>query len=334
MLVLGSNHVSREEVALCGTPESVGRHVPIPHIMLIEETEKALLQAGFQIEEEDHVLARQDKENPTIHYRYFGGFALTRKDLAGEDRRIVLGLRNANDKGFAAAVCIGNQMMVCENLCFSSEEKLARRHTTNIKRDLPNTIATAISRIVTRWSEMSERIEIYKSQFLTEAEASELAVHLVDQDSLPKQKLYDVISLWRDPAQAAKGMIDRDQFLVTKETEDGFVDEFDEEAFAVALAMKQEDLESAFGKAENLWGLYNAVTESLKGSDISKLPQRTMKLQALFDARVSFSPVAGELLDEQEEGAEEEFRQSFPEGPFTLWTVGQENQSEAVDSID
>jgi hypothetical protein len=156
----------------------------------------------------------------------------------------------------------------------------------------------------------------------------------VDQDSLPKQKLYDVISLWRNPAQAAKGMIDRDQFLVTKETENGFVDEFDEEAFAVALAMKQEDLESAFGKAENLWGLYNAVTESLKGSDISKLPQRTMKLQALFDARVSFSPVAGELLDEQEEGAEEEFRQSFPEGPFTLWTVGHENQSEAVDTID
>ena len=103
-LILGSNHVTREEVALSGTPEGKGRHVPIPHIMLIEETVKALVSAGFNIEEEDHVLARQDKENPSVWLRYFGGFALTRKDLAGEERRVVLGLRNSNDKGFAAAI--------------------------------------------------------------------------------------------------------------------------------------------------------------------------------------------------------------------------------------
>lgn len=323
-LVLGSNHVTREQVALCGTPAGEGRHVPIPHIMLVEETQKALVAAGFTIEDEDHVLARQCKENPAIWLRYFGGFAITRTDLAGEERRIVVGLRNANDKGFAAAICIGNQMMVCENLCFSSEEKLARRHTTNIKRDLPNTIASAIARIVTRWSEMSTRIGLYKDHELSEAEASELAVHLVDNASLPKQKLYDVIDLWRNPAQAAEGIVDRDAFLVTEQTDEGFVDRFDEEAYEAALVVKRGELEEEFGKSENLWGLYNAVTESLKGSDLSKLPARTMKLQALFDAQVDFSPVAGELLDEQEEEAEEEFKMTFPEGPFSLWTMNSE----------
>jgi hypothetical protein len=320
-LILGSNHVTREEVALSGTPEGKGRHVPIPHIMLIEETVKALVSAGFNIEEEDHVLARQDKENPSVWLRYFGGFALTRKDLAGEERRVVLGLRNSNDKGFAAAICIGNQMMVCENLDFSSEEKLARRHTTNIKRDLPNTIATAISRITTRWSEMSQRIDLYKSFELTEAQASELAVHLVDQASLPKQKLYDVVSLWRNPEAAAKQIVDRDLFLTTSETENGFIDSFDEEAYAQAFAVKEAELIEEFGQSENLWGLYNAVTQSLKGSDISKLPQRTMNLQSLFDGQVGFSPVTGELLEDQEDGAEEEFKATFPEGPFSLWTM-------------
>jgi hypothetical protein len=318
-LVLGKNHVTREQIALCATPEINGRHVPIPHIMLIEETEKALLAAGFTIEEEDHVLARPCKENANMFLRYFGGFAITRTDLAGQERRIVLGLRNANDKGFAASVCIGNQMLVCENLCFSSEEKLARRHTTNIKRDLPNTIASAISRIVTRWSEMTDRIELYKSTELTEAEASKLAVHLVDCGSLPKQKLYDVVDLWRNPAQAAKGIVEQDDFLSTTVDEETgmFVDSLDEAAYAVALVVKEGQLEEEFGKAENLWGLYNAVTESLKGSDISKLPQRTMNLQSLFDATVDFSPVVGELLEEQEEGAEETFQETFREdAPF------------------
>ena len=335
-LVIGSNHATREQVALCGTPEPVGnRHVPIPHIMLIEETEKALVAAGFTIEEEDHVLARQDKQNPSIWLRYFGGFAITRKDLCGEDRRIVVGLRNANDKGFAAAICIGNKMIVCENLDFSSEEKLARRHTTNIKRDLPNTIASAISRITTRWAEMSQRIDLYKGRELSEAEASKLAVHLVDQKSLPKQKLYDVVSLWRDPAQAAEGIVDRDQFLVTENVDGAFVDSFDEDSYQAALEAKRAELEIEFGVGENLWGLYNAVTEALKGSDVFKLAQRTMNLQSLFDAQVGFSPVAGELLDDQVEDGEEEFKETFPEGPFTVWTQGiQGNESEAVDFID
>lgn len=323
---------TREQVALCGTPEPKGkRHVPIPHIFLIEETVKAIETAGFTIEEEEHILCRQDKDDPSIWLRYFGGFALTRKDLTGEDRRIVLGLRNANDMGFAAAICIGNKMMVCDNLDFSSEEKLARRHTTNIRRDLPNTIASAISRITKRWAEMTHRIELYKSHELTEGEASRLAVHLVDSRSLPKQKLYDVVSLWRNPAQAAEGIVNRDSFVVTEETENGFVDSFDEKGYVEALEVKKAELKEEFGEAENLWGLYNAVTEALKGSDISKLPQRTMNLQCLFDAQVEFSPVSGELLDDQEEEAEEEFRQSFSSRPFTVWT---ENYSEAVTNID
>lgn len=319
MLILGNNHVTREKVALCGTPAANGKHVPIPHIFFVEEIEKALKQAGFNIEDEDHVLARQDKLNKSIWYRHFGGFALTRKDLAGEHRRTVVGMRNANDKSFAASICIGNQMLVCDNLCFSSEHKLARRHTLNIKRDLPGVIASVIARITAEWANMDQRIDLYKGHSLTEADASRLAVHLVDQSALPKQKLYDVVSLWRNPAQAATGIVGRDSFLVQVTTEDGsLVDEFDEDGYAAAVACKEAELETEFGKKENLWGLYNAVTESLKGSDVSKLPDRTMKLQTLFDAQVGFSPVVGELLeDEENPDSEETFQESFSEGPFS-----------------
>jgi hypothetical protein len=36
-------------------------------------------------------------------------------------------------------------------------------------------------------------------------------------------------------------------------------------------------------RGNTLWNLYNAVTENLKGGDLSKLPERTMKMQSLFD---------------------------------------------------
>jgi hypothetical protein len=40
-----------------------------------------------------------------------------------------------------------------------------------------------------------------------------------------------------------------------------------------------------------LWNLYNAVTENLKGSDLTKLPARTMVMQSLFDTRAGHASV-------------------------------------------
>jgi hypothetical protein len=33
----------------------------------------------------------------------------------------------------------------------------------------------------------------------------------------------------------------------------------------------------------SLWSLYNSVTENLKNGDLTKLPQRTMTTQSIFD---------------------------------------------------
>ena len=187
-LIYGNKTCSIEEVAAVVTPDSTGRHTPIPHTTLIDETKKALEAAGFEIVEEAHKLDRGG-------LRYFGGFALTRSDLAGEDRQIVCGIRNSHDKAFAAGICIGNRMMVCDNLCFSSEKVIGRRHTTQILRDLPSVITKVIASLVTEWLDMAKRIESYKDCELTRAEAAELAVKLVDGGALMKQKLYDVVQL-------------------------------------------------------------------------------------------------------------------------------------------
>ena len=303
-LVLGKNHCTREELAKCHTPASTDRFVPIPHLELANLVADSLETAGFEIEEEDHVTARDG-------LRYFGGFAISKKDLAGEGRRIVAGLRNSCDKSFAAAICIGNQMLVCENMCFSAEKQLARRHTKNIRRDLPAVITNVIASLITEWSEMSERIKIYQDCEITEEQACELAVRLVDAKALPKQKLYGVVELWRNPDIAAESMIDRSLFEVKVDPSGVAVDEFDEYAFSQAVAAKASELVSAFGESETLWGLYNAVTQELKGSDIHKLPNRTMALQSLFDAQVGIEKVVGEAVQEPAKTDEENFQETF-----------------------
>ena len=216
------------------TPEKTATHTPIPHSLLVSKTRTALDRAGFSITEEEHALARGGQ-------RYFGGFALTGDDIKGEDRRLVFGLRNSSDKSTAASACMGNSMMVCDNMCFSSDVKLARRHTVNILRDLDGMLAKAISRIVTSWHDMGQRIEAYKVAEISNDRASNLVVDLAEAKALPERDVYKTAKEFRNPRHP----------------------EF---------------------RGNTLWNLYNSVTENLKGGDLSKLPERTMKVQSLFDS--------------------------------------------------
>jgi hypothetical protein len=240
-LIIAKQLVDFEKLLAVETPEATDSFMPIPHAMLVEMTREAIARAGLTIVSEEHSLARGG-------LRYFGGFALSGPDINGTDRRIVLGLRNSHDKAFAAAICIGNQMMVCENLCFSSDIKLARRHTVNILTDLPRVLADAVGRVVSHWNDMGKRIEAYKGLSLSHEKAADLLVSLVDVKAFPAREIYNAMQEFRKPSH----------------------EEFN---------------------GETMWSLYNAITECLKGGDLSKLPFRTMTVQSIFDRLAGHRPV-------------------------------------------
>lgn len=191
-LIIAKNKVEFAQLAKVETPVATDSHTPIPHDQLVVMTRDALGNAGLQIVEEEHALARGG-------LRYFGGFALKGEQIDGTDRNVVLGLRNAHDKSFAASVAIGNRMLVCENLCFSSDVKLARRHTLNIFNDLPRVLADAVARVVSHWNDMGKRIESYQQTEISEAAAADLLVKLVDVQAFPSRDIYNAVQEFRNP---------------------------------------------------------------------------------------------------------------------------------------
>ena len=237
---MSKNRIDASALATLNTPAGTDTHTPIAHGTLVDYTRKALDRAGLEITSEEHGLSQGD-------LCYFGGFAITGKEIQGDDRNLVVGIRNSHNKKFASAICIGNQMMVCDNLCFSSDIKLARRHTPKILTDLPRVLATAVGRITSHWTDMGHRIEAYKESEITRTQASDLLIDLVD----------------------SKGYSARDVYKTVKEFE----------------APRHEEF-----KGNTLWNLYNACTEHLKGSDVSKLPQRTMTIQSVFDRLAGHKP--------------------------------------------
>lgn len=191
-LLIAKNKVSFEQLAAVKTPEATESFTPISHAYLADQLREAIARAGYSIKEEEHALARMGQ-------RYFGGFAITGKDISANDRDLVVGLRNSADKSFAASVCIGSKMIVCENLCFSSDVKLARKHTTNILRDIPRVLSEAVGRLVSHFADMNQRIEQYKTIELSDTEAAGLVVSLADSKALPAREVYPVIQQFRAP---------------------------------------------------------------------------------------------------------------------------------------
>lgn len=191
-LLIAKNKVSADELLTVATPEKTESFQPIGHAYLVDQMREAIARAGYSVKEEEHALARMGQ-------RYFGGFVITGKNLDATDRQLVLGIRNSHDRAFAASVCVGNRMLVCENLCFSSDIKLARKHTTNILRDIPRVLSEAVGRLVSHFNDMTNRIESYKTFELSEDEAAGLIVQLADAKALPAREVYPTIQQFRAP---------------------------------------------------------------------------------------------------------------------------------------
>ena len=112
MLHCGAHAVERDAVVAVETPQRTETWTPISHEYLIDEVSRTLDASKMKIKEESHALTRDGK-------RYFGLFRIEGEDLASKDYSTVMGLRNAHDKCFPAAIAFGASVFVCDNLSFS-----------------------------------------------------------------------------------------------------------------------------------------------------------------------------------------------------------------------
>lgn len=184
------------------TPPKTGSWHPIPHHYLINEVQKRIEEAGLQIVAESHALtAKGAKGKAGDGSRYFGMMQVEPANIIerNDDFSFVVGLRNSHDKAFAAGLVLGTGCFVCDNLCFSGEIKLARRHTVNIMRDLPNVINRAVSRLVESRTAEVDRVNTYKTTEFSKLEASDALIQLLKSKAFPKIKIDEVIEQWETP---------------------------------------------------------------------------------------------------------------------------------------
>jgi hypothetical protein len=187
----GSRQVERDQIERCPTPPRTETWVPIPHHNLLTQVESTLTGAGLTITNQAHALSPD-------RMRYFALLEVV-NGHGSTDYSLVLGLRNSHDKKFPAALVVGSAVMVCDNLSFSGEVRIARKHTRFIERDLPQLVGTAIGRLGAMRQLQDQRIETYKNTELPDAQAHDLVVRAMDARVVPVRQVPDVLAEWRHP---------------------------------------------------------------------------------------------------------------------------------------
>ena len=195
VLHCGARVVKRADIQRVTTPTSTQTWTPIPHLELIRQVEHAITANGLVIGSQAHSLSHEG-------LRYFGLLEIQRKQ-SDEDYAWVLGIRNSHDKTFPAGVIAGSSVFVCDNLAFSGEVKLARKHTTHIRRDLPRLVQAAVGKLMERWHHQDQRLLSYKQTRLEDRAAHDLVVRAFDVGVFTNRHIPRVLQEWREPRHEA-----------------------------------------------------------------------------------------------------------------------------------
>src|SRR4029078_7963305 len=101
-----------------------------------------------------------------------------------------------HDKSSPAALVFGTGVFVCDNLAFSGEVKIGRKHTVFIERDLPNLIQSAVGRIGDLRKRQDDRIDTYKRFEMSDTQAHDIVIQALDNRIAPVTYIPKILKEW------------------------------------------------------------------------------------------------------------------------------------------
>lgn len=191
MLHAGGKLCSMEDLQRVATPQGTDTWTPVPHVRVIDEVRETLDRTGLGVTDEAYALYRNGD-------RFFGLLGLSIKGGDG-DYQVVVGVRNSHDQSFPIGLVVGSRVFVCDNLAFSSEIEVTRRHTKRVFEDFPRLIATAAGRINESAERQERRFNHYRGFELTDNQVHDILVQSLDVEAIGCQALPKVLQQWREP---------------------------------------------------------------------------------------------------------------------------------------
>jgi hypothetical protein len=183
--------VTHGELELIPAPLPTDTWCPIPHHKVLSMALESLDMMRFEVKSMNLVVAKGGHE-------FFGTLDIAAELADGV--RLSVGIRNATNKAFSAAVCSGERVLVCSNLAFVGEHTFSHKHTLNVERKLYVGMLEAVKALREYRETSAARIAALQSRALGEDQANSLILRSYEKGIVGARMLKPLIDEWRTPS--------------------------------------------------------------------------------------------------------------------------------------
>jgi hypothetical protein len=200
ILHCGAREVEREALRAVPTPDPTDRWFPIGHDAVITTVEHSLTAVGITINKARYGLSRGDM-------RMFATLDLAIDLIPGVT--LAAGIRNSLDKSFPLGFCAGHRVFCCDNLAFSAELLVKRKHTRFGHDRFKVDVTDCVGRLQAfRDAEVARIVRMQKLE-ITDRDAESLMLRAYEHEYVSHRHLPKLIGAWRDPRFDGSGVSER-----------------------------------------------------------------------------------------------------------------------------
>jgi hypothetical protein len=186
----GARSVESEELASIQAPPPTETWFPIAHHQVLTSVRTALFSAGYEI-------TRQQLSVGYDGHRFFGTLDLATKINTGIS--LAVGIRNSTDKSFPIGWCCGQRVFVCDNLAFTSEIVISKKHTRFGEDRYLEALGHAVTSLPSYQASASAWIEKLRHWNLSPEEADSIILRAYERRLIGQRLLPSLIREWRQP---------------------------------------------------------------------------------------------------------------------------------------
>lgn len=157
----GSTHCKLEQLLTIPEPKKTKTYTPLNHYDFAVNilTIASDLLKGYRFDGDSYALSSDgQKMFGVITYRKINS-------QQNEELKVAIGLRNSHNKSMAAGLVLGSTVLVCDNLVFSGDIKVMRKHQgKDMHEDLHDQIVTAIYKSQHNFHQISHDVQLMKQK--------------------------------------------------------------------------------------------------------------------------------------------------------------------------
>ena len=188
----GGQQVELNDLQAVPLPQKTQSYQPVSHYDLAINLGRIAqdLLRDFTMDRSQFGLARDGQQMFGVHTFKNGD----------ENLGLSIGFRNSYDKSMSVGIAIGASVFVCDNLAFTGEVTILRKHTLNVWQDLEEMMVTSIYRSRNNFNRIVEDAEEMKYAYLSNDNAFRLLGFLYGKGVLMPRQLPVVKREWINPS--------------------------------------------------------------------------------------------------------------------------------------